>query len=59
MAYYSAISNPFLQLDTLSDAANDHSPYLLVGATKWKRFRQSVDEISRAVGNTSSITTNT
>ncbi|GLB33779.1 putative trafficking protein particle complex [Lyophyllum shimeji] len=47
MAYYSAISNPFLKLDASADAAHDRSPYLLVGSPKWKNFRMRVDEISR------------
>jgi hypothetical protein len=47
MAFYSAISNPFLKLD---DTTSDHSPFLLVGGAKWKGFRQRVDEINRAVG---------
>lgn len=53
MAYYSAISNPFLKLDASSDSSNDSSRYLLqvVGGAKWKNFRRSVDEISRVVSN--------
>jgi len=53
MAFYSAISNPFLKLDASSENTGDHSPFLLVGGTKWKGFRQRVDEISRVVGTTS------
>ncbi|KAG6919412.1 hypothetical protein DXG01_006295 [Tephrocybe rancida] len=53
MAYYSAISNPFLKLDFPTEVAQDHSPYLLVGSPKWRNFRERVDEISRIVGNTS------
>ncbi|KAJ7283682.1 Sedlin [Mycena rebaudengoi] len=51
MAYYSAISNPFLKLDAPADTTNDHSPYLLVGRSNWKNFRQRIDEISRVVAN--------
>lgn len=51
MAYYSAISNPFLRLDSHPDTTNDHSPYLLVGSPKWKNFRRRVDEISRVISN--------
>ncbi|KAJ7700056.1 Sedlin, N-terminal conserved region-domain-containing protein [Mycena rosella] len=54
MAYYSAISNPFLKLDAPSEATNDHSPYLLVGRSNWKNFRRRIDEISRVVGSPSS-----
>ena len=51
MAYYSAIANPFLRLNVPPDASQAaHSPYLQVGGSKWKAFRQRVDEISRAVG---------
>lgn len=32
------------------DASQAHSPYLQVGASKWKAFRQRVDEIGRVVG---------
>ncbi|KAJ6599094.1 Sedlin, N-terminal conserved region-domain-containing protein [Mycena vulgaris] len=53
MAYYSAISNPFLKLDAPSEATNDHSPYLLVGRSNWKNFRRRIDEISRVVGSPS------
>ncbi|KAJ7129716.1 Sedlin, N-terminal conserved region-domain-containing protein [Mycena epipterygia] len=53
MAYYSAISNPFLKLDAPTDATNDHSPYLLVGRSNWKNFRRRIDEISRVVGSPS------
>jgi len=51
MAYYSAVSNPFLKFDTSIEASNDHSRYLLVGSPKWKNFRIRVDEISRVVGS--------
>ncbi|KAG5646621.1 hypothetical protein DXG03_002925 [Asterophora parasitica] len=50
MAYYSAISNPFLKLNPPTDAAHDQS-YLLVGSPRWKNFRLRVDEISRVAGN--------
>ncbi|KAJ7781260.1 Sedlin, N-terminal conserved region-domain-containing protein [Mycena metata] len=53
MAYYSALSNPFLKLDAPTDATNDHSPYLLVGRSNWKNFRRRLDEISRVVSNPS------
>lgn len=51
MAYYTSISNPFLKLDTASDAASDSSRYLLrvAGGAKWKNFRRRVDEIANAV----------
>lgn len=55
MAYYSAVSNPFLKLDATTDVTSDHSHFHLVGSAKWKNFRKRVDEISRAVGNTSPI----
>ncbi|KAF8076353.1 Sedlin, N-terminal conserved region-domain-containing protein [Lyophyllum atratum] len=58
MAYYSAISNPFLRLDVSTDVAHDHSPYLLVGSPKWKNFRMRIDEINRVVGNTSNPVSN-
>ncbi|KAG6814200.1 hypothetical protein H0H92_000877 [Tricholoma furcatifolium] len=58
MAYYSAISNPFLKLDAPTDAAQDHSPYLLVGSPKWKTLRDRVDEISRVVGTASNAVSN-
>jgi hypothetical protein len=51
MAYYSAVSNPFLKFDTPMEASNDHSRHLLVGSPKWKNFRLRVDEISRVVGS--------
>jgi len=53
MAYYSAISNPFLKLDTSTDATSDISPYLLVGSANWKGFRRRIDEISRIVSSSS------
>ncbi|KAJ7179135.1 Sedlin, N-terminal conserved region-domain-containing protein [Mycena filopes] len=55
MAYYSALSNPFLKLDAPTDATNDHSPYLLVGRSNWKNFRRRLDEISRVVSNPSNV----
>jgi len=54
MAFYSSISNPFLKLDA-PNAANDQYPFLVVGGAKWKSFRQRVDEISRVVGSTTSV----
>jgi len=39
LAYYHASSNPFIRL---------HDTPTGVGSAKWKRFRQKVDEISRA-----------
>lgn len=51
MAYYSAISNPFLKLDASNDASGEHSPSYLVGKSKWKTFRNRVDQISLLVGN--------
>jgi len=51
MAYYSAISNPFLKLDVPMESSNDHSRHLLVGSSKWKNFTLRVDEISRVVGS--------
>ncbi|CAK5275560.1 unnamed protein product [Mycena citricolor] len=53
MAYYSAISSPFLKLDASADA-NDYSPYALVGRAKMKNFRNRIDEIGRVVSNPSS-----
>jgi uncharacterized protein (DUF1501 family) len=52
MAYYSAISNPFLKLETLSDGGTDSRNVLqAVGDPKWKGFRSRVDEITRVVAN--------
>lgn len=51
MAYYSAISNPFLKLDPTVDATSESSRYVLVGSSKWKNFRLRVDEICRVVAN--------
>ncbi|KAH7929490.1 Sedlin [Leucogyrophana mollusca] len=54
MAFYHAVSNPFLKLDAATNSGNDQYPYLLVGGSKWKSFRQRVDEISKALGNVTS-----
>lgn len=51
MAYYSAVSNPFLKFDVPMDALTDTSRHLLVGSPKWQNFRLRVDEISRVVGS--------
>ncbi|KAH8830827.1 Sedlin, N-terminal conserved region-domain-containing protein [Flagelloscypha sp. PMI_526] len=53
-AYYQAVANPFLKLDTPADATSDHSPHLLVGKNKWTTLRRRVDEISKLVGNPNS-----
>jgi len=55
MAYYSAISNPFLKLDAPTDNAHSHSTHLLVGFTKWKNFRKRIDDINRVVGNVNAL----
>lgn len=47
MAYYSAISNPFLKL---IDGTSDPSPYLALNSQQWKGFNKKVDEITRVVG---------
>ncbi|KAJ8454865.1 hypothetical protein ONZ45_g19139 [Pleurotus djamor] len=44
MAYYSAISNPFLKL---TDGGSDTSPYLALSNSKWKKFKQNVDDIAK------------
>lgn len=58
MAYYASISNPFLKLlaanesggiNTASSGLGDATPYLLVGSSKWNKFRIRVDEIARIV----------
>ncbi|KAF8890686.1 Sedlin, N-terminal conserved region-domain-containing protein [Infundibulicybe gibba] len=49
MAYYSAISNPFLRLDSPTDTVSNDHPYLLAGSAKYKTFRRRVDDISRVV----------
>ncbi|KIK65289.1 hypothetical protein GYMLUDRAFT_38726 [Collybiopsis luxurians FD-317 M1] len=54
MAYYSAISNPFLMLEDPAGPGYDTSRSLLVGSSKWKNLRRRVDEINRIVGNTPS-----
>ncbi|KAF9222025.1 Sedlin [Gyrodon lividus] len=51
MAFYQAVSNPFLKLDVAFESPNDQIPYLVVGSAKWKRFRRRVDEVTRALGN--------
>ncbi|EKM80309.1 hypothetical protein AGABI1DRAFT_57963 [Agaricus bisporus var. burnettii JB137-S8] len=51
MAYFTAISNPFLRLESDIEPSGDISPYLLAGSAKWKTFRRRVDEIARAVAN--------
>jgi hypothetical protein len=51
MAYYSAVSNPFLRLEAPPDATADPSQLLLASRTRWRGFEERVDEISRAVGN--------
>ncbi|KAL0949933.1 hypothetical protein HGRIS_009960 [Hohenbuehelia grisea] len=51
MAYYNAISNPFLRLETAHDGTNEHSPYLLLSGSKWQTFKRRVDDISRLVGS--------
>ncbi|KAK7049545.1 hypothetical protein VNI00_005576 [Paramarasmius palmivorus] len=58
MAYYSAISNPFITLQASTDSVHDssRSHILLVGSPKWKKFRRSVDDISRVLGNPPPVT---
>ena len=51
MAYYSAVSNPFLRLEVPADAMADPSQLLLASRTKWQGFRERVDEINKAIGN--------
>jgi len=51
MAYYAAISNPFLKLESSMDSSIDQMPHILVGSPKWKAFRRRVDEISRTLGS--------
>lgn len=46
MAYYSAISNPFLRLD---DSEPSRNLLHVVGGAKWKNFRRRVDEIANSV----------
>ncbi|KAJ3986900.1 Sedlin, N-terminal conserved region-domain-containing protein [Lentinula detonsa] len=57
MAYYSAISNPFLVLNDSSGAIHDTFRPLLAGSPKWKHLRRRVDEIARIVGNPSDTST--
>ncbi|KAF9451697.1 Sedlin, partial [Macrolepiota fuliginosa MF-IS2] len=47
MAYFNAISNPFLMLESTTESTGDTSPHLLVGSDKWKSFRRRVDEVAR------------
>ncbi|TRM67615.1 Sedlin, N-terminal conserved region-domain-containing protein [Schizophyllum amplum] len=51
MAYYSAISNPFLKLDSATEPLSEKSVFLLAGSPRWKNFRKRVDEVCRAVSN--------
>jgi adenine nucleotide transporter 17 len=51
MAYFTAISNPFLRLERDTEPSSDTSPYLLVGSAKWKTFRRRVDEVARTVAH--------
>ncbi|KAJ3999013.1 Sedlin, N-terminal conserved region-domain-containing protein [Lentinula boryana] len=57
MAYYSAISNPFLVLQDSSGTIHDTFRPLLAGSPKWKHLRRRVDEIARIVGNPSDNST--
>ncbi|KAJ3810020.1 Sedlin, N-terminal conserved region-domain-containing protein [Lentinula aff. lateritia] len=57
MAYYSAISNPFLVLQDPASAVHDSSRPLLAGSPKWKHLRRRIDEIVRIVGNSSNTST--
>ncbi|KAG6337347.1 hypothetical protein ID866_1720 [Astraeus odoratus] len=50
MAFYQAVSNPFLKLDAAMDSTADYSPYQVVGNAKLKRLRRKVDEIYRSLG---------
>eukprot|EP00918_Siedleckia_nematoides_P004192 GHVU01009410.1.p2 GENE.GHVU01009410.1~~GHVU01009410.1.p2 ORF type:complete len:101 (+),score=7.24 GHVU01009410.1:154-456(+) len=56
MAYYSAISNPFLTLQDSVGAGQDSSRSLLAGSPKWKDLRRRIDEITKIVGNPSTST---
>ncbi len=49
MAYFNAISNPFLKLEDAPESSSDTSPYLLVGNAKFKSFSRRVDEVARLV----------
>ncbi|KAH7887769.1 Sedlin [Phlebopus sp. FC_14] len=51
MAFYRAVSNPFLKLDVDAETTNDQFPYSTVGSAKWKIFRRKLDEISRCLGH--------
>ena len=51
MAYYHAISNPFLKLDSATEPLSEKSVYLLAGSPRWKNFRRRVDDVCRAVSN--------
>ncbi|KAE9410477.1 trafficking protein particle complex 2 [Gymnopus androsaceus JB14] len=53
MAYYSAISNPFLMLQDSLAAGQDSTRSLLAGSPKWKSLRRRIDEITRIAGNSS------
>ncbi|KAI6047224.1 Sedlin [Pisolithus marmoratus] len=55
MAFYQAVSNPFLKLEGVSEATADYSPYQAVGSAKWKRLRRAVDEIHRALGASAQV----
>ncbi|EFI27697.1 trafficking protein particle complex 2 [Coprinopsis cinerea okayama7 len=46
MAYYNAISNPFVARDRSS---SDQQLHILAGNPKWKNFRKRVDDISQVV----------
>ena len=49
-AYRQSIANPFLRLHAPSDIANDHPTLLQAGSSRWKGFRQRVDDIAKATG---------
>lgn len=51
MAFYRAVSNPFLKLDATPESSTDYSPYQVVGSVKWSRLRRKIDEIHRALGS--------
>lgn len=57
MAYFTAISNPFLKLESATESTSDTSPYLLVGSAKWKSFRRRVDEVARVANNPNTLQT--
>jgi len=50
MAYYHALTNPFLRLDAPYDAIVDHTALLVQSKTQWKGFRRRVDDVARACG---------